>query len=107
MESMESDDARHPLANTDVNEIVRLTQALTELTRVIERMRRPRYFEMVERPSRFLFYNFLGGVLRGVGGAVGATLVMAMLFYLLGQLQWVPVIGRWIAEILKIVEAYR
>jgi len=104
---MESDDVKHPLTNADTDEIVQLTQALTKLTQVVERVCGPRYFEMVERPRRFLFYNFLGGVIRGLGGAIGATLMMALLFYLLSRLQWVPVIGRWIAEILKIVEVYK
>ena len=69
--STERTDNPTPAIDTDVAE--RLTLALTELTSTLETARNLRYFQMAERPGRFLTYNFLGGVVRGVGFALGSS----------------------------------
>nr|WP_321501590.1 DUF5665 domain-containing protein [uncultured Dethiosulfovibrio sp.] len=58
---------------------------------------------------RFLWVSFLGGVARGVGFALGLTVVAAgILWGLVGFLRTVvdwnlPFIGQYVAEFLKVV----
>jgi len=53
------------------------------------------------RPDRGTFYRsaFLKGVLGGVGGVVGATLVVALLIWLLSLFSEVPLIGNFVETI--------
>ena len=104
---MSTEHTDEPTLAVDSGVAERLTAALTELNGTLERARNLRYLQMAERPGRFLAYNFLGGIARGVGFAFGATVVGALILYLLGRLQLVPWIGKWVAEIVAIVEQYR
>ena len=60
----------------------------------------------MQKPGRILFLNFIGGLARGFGIAVGATIVFALLIELLRRLILlnIPGIGTFIAEIVRIVE---
>lgn len=64
--------------------------------------------EMVKRPWRSVYLNFLIGLSRGVGFAVGlivlGTIVVYLLLQLLKNLGEVPVIGEYIADIVHYVQ---
>lgn len=62
--------------------------------------------ELWLRPRRMIWLNFLAGLARGFGIAVGLTLVAAAFLSLLGRLAalHLPLIGRYIAEVVKLVE---
>ena len=64
------------------------------------------YIEMVRSPRRMIVVNFLAGLARGLGFAIGATLLGAIfLFFLYRLASWnLPVIGEFIARVVKIVE---
>ena len=53
-----------------------------------------------------LFFDFLSGIARGVGFSVGFSVLGALLLYLLrnAALSNLPVIGRFVAELVRIVE---
>jgi hypothetical protein len=53
-----------------------------------------------------IFSNFIAGLARGFGMAIGFTLLGAMVLYLLRQAVFlnIPIIGNFIAEIVKIVQ---
>ena len=59
-------------------------------------------------PGRILWWNFLGGLARGFGIAVGLTIVTSVFLTLLGRLAAMnlPVIGRFVAEIVRLVQLY-
>lgn len=52
----------------------------------IEKMRLGDYIDNMNHPWRVIWLNLLGGISRGVGLTIGATLVIALLFKLLGAL---------------------
>lgn len=68
------------------------------------------YKSMVEHPWKVLFFNFLLGVARGLGLAVGMTIIAAVTIYLVSKMLVrmvdVPVIGAYIAELIKVVNMY-
>lgn len=51
-----------------------------------------------------LIRAFMRGVATGLGSVVGATIVVAGLVWFLGQLQVIPIIGNWLADIVEIVQ---
>ena len=77
-----------------------------ELVDRLESMRIAEYLDLLQKPSRIIYLNFLAGVAKGFGIAVGATIVFALLIEILSRLLVLnlPVIGDFIIEIMKIIE---
>ena len=81
-----------------------LSAEVRGLRELLETLRLNQYVRAVLNVRRMAWLSFLNGVLGGVGGAVGATLVFALLVYILSRLELVPHIGRFVSEIVKIVQ---
>ncbi len=65
------------------------------------------FLQLLNNPGRLLVLNLISGVARGIGIAVGFTIFAGTILYLLqflGALN-LPIIGGYIAEIVKIVQA--
>jgi len=71
-----------------------LAKAVIDLGKLVRQLRSQRYLQMVDSPKRFLFYNFLSGLAKGVGSIFGATVVVGGLIWLLAKLQ---VFSNWFA----------
>jgi len=84
-----------------------LSRRLADYTRHIENLNIAEYVALVRDPRRMFFLNFLSGIGRGFGIAVGFTLLGAVLVVLLRRLVMLnlPGIGGFIAEIVRIVQA--
>lgn len=83
-----------------------LIKKLSQLTESMEKASIAEYIELFRRPRRLLYLNFLAGIVRGFGIAVGFTAVGAIFLYLLGRVAALnlPVIGHFVAEVARIVE---
>ncbi len=81
-----------------------LNQRLNELSLMLEKLKLAEYLKHLNNPRKVLFINFLGGLARGFGIAVGFVLLGALFIYILQQsfLNNLPVIGNIVAEIVKI-----
>lgn len=91
----------------DQNENSLLQKQIKELSDRLESMRIAEYINLLQKPLRIIYLNFLGGVARGLGIVVGATIIFAILIDILSRLIVLnlPVIGDLIVEIMRIVEA--
>ena len=80
---------------------------LEKLSRRIELLHLDAYLRYVHDWRRRLFFDFLSGIARGVGFSVGFTVLGALLLYLLrnAALSNLPVIGRFVTELVLIVES--
>lgn len=83
-----------------------LYQKIDDLSIQIEKLNLSEYIELFRNPRRLLYVNFLSGVARGFGMAVGFTLLGALVIYMLQRLVILrlPYIGDFIADIIKIVQ---
>ena len=65
------------------------------------------YARYLYSPRRMIMSNFVAGLARGVGMAVGFSLLGAFVVYLLQQLAYknIPVIGDFLAKIIEAVQA--
>jgi len=79
---------------------------LEKLVHHLESLRIAEYMDLLERPVKLILINFIAGIARGLGIAIGATVIFAVLLNFLHQLILlnVPGIGGFIAEIVHIVE---
>jgi hypothetical protein len=82
----------------------KLVKAITDLTKMVDQLRSQRYLSMVDRPIKFLFYNFLSGIASGLGTVIGATIIITLIIILLARLETLPYIGK---EIQFVVESLK
>ncbi|MDO5378651.1 MAG: DUF5665 domain-containing protein [Clostridia bacterium] len=87
----------------DVDWIVR---RLERVAQRMEQMRLDAYLRYVHNWKRRLFVEFLGGIARGIGFSLGFSVLGALLIYLLRNIALanLPVIGRFLADLVRIVE---
>ena len=83
-----------------------ISRKIDELGTAMEKMKLAEYVDLLNRPSRLFFINFFAGLARGLGMAVGFTILGAFLVYFLQKLEVLnlPIIGQFIAEIVRIVQ---
>ncbi|MFW5988567.1 MAG: DUF5665 domain-containing protein, partial [bacterium] len=85
-----------------------LEKKMNILLQRMEGLRIGEYIELVHSPRRMLIISFISGLARGLGFAIGATVLgAAFLIVLLNIAQSnIPVIAEFVARIIKIVETY-
>lgn len=78
---------------------------LLQLAILMERLNLTDYLNLLHRPWRLMWTNFIAGVARGFGMLIGASVIVLLFFYALKGLVNLPVIGNFIAEVVKIVQS--
>ncbi len=83
-----------------------LHHKITDLSLAMEKMKLAEYVELLNKPVRLLYINFIAGMARGVGMAIGFAILGALIIYTLQRLAILrlPVIGGFIAELVRIVQ---
>jgi hypothetical protein len=79
---------------------------IDEIAYNMEKLGISEYMEMLHNPRRLFVSNFWAGIYRGFGMAIGFTILTGIVIYVLqGIIRLnIPVIGDFIAEIVKIVQ---
>lgn len=83
-----------------------LAERVRVLAVAMEKMKLAEYVHLLERPWRLMYVNFLAGLARGVGTALGFTILAALVVYILRWLVMLhlPGISGFIAEIVRMVQ---
>lgn len=83
-----------------------LKQKIEELSLNLERMKLAEYVELLNNPKRLLYVNFISGLARGLGIAVGFTLLGALLLYILQRIVLLnlPLVSDFIATLIRLVQ---
>lgn len=92
----------------DENELIKgLSKKIDEMSLKMEKMKFVDYVYFLEHPRKMLWANFISGIARGFGIAIGFTLLGAIVIYFLNKMVAynLPVIGKFISEIVKIVQS--
>ena len=84
-----------------------LEERVRELAFNMEKMKLAEYVDLLENPYKLLYINFISGIARGLGIAVGFAILGAVIVLILQRLAVLnlPVIGDFIADLVKIVQA--
>ncbi|MDI3540945.1 MAG: hypothetical protein PWP66_483 [Thermosediminibacterales bacterium] len=90
----------------DFSTLKKLLIKIEEFSIKMEKMRIAEYVSLMEDPIKILYTNFLAGIARGIGMAVGFTLLGAIAIYILQKIVILnlPLLGDFIADIVKIVQ---
>ncbi len=83
-----------------------INKKIDKISLNMEKLKFVDYVYYLEHPRKMLLANFVGGLSRGIGMAVGFTILGALVLYFLKVVvQWnLPVIGEFISEIVTIVQ---
>ena len=83
-----------------------LVRRLERLAERMEMLHLNAYLQYVRNWRRRFLMDFLSGIVRGIGFSVGFSILGALLIYILRNiaLSNLPVIGRFLAELVRIVE---
>jgi hypothetical protein len=75
------------------------------LLEALEQVRRDKH-----QPWRYIMFTFLNGLAQGLGMALGATIVLGIVIYLLtivlSHMINFPVVGAYVSELMKIMDTY-
>jgi hypothetical protein len=84
----------------------KLSDKIAVLAERLERADIAEFIEFYKRPGRVIYVSFIGGLARGLGIAIGTTLLFALVFYLLTFVVRLnlPLISRVIAEVVDLVQ---
>ena len=80
---------------------------LERLILIIERSRIREYMMLTDSKRRLFLINFVAGLGKGFGQAIGFTVLAGLVLYLLSTWVNLPVIGEFIAKLINIVDQYR
>jgi len=100
-------DHKQQAKELDSQDVEVLSRAVDRLALMMERSNFSEYVLLMQRPGRIIINNLLAGIARGLGIAIGFTVLAAILFYLLQALAVLnlPIIGDFIADIVRIVDS--
>ena len=84
-----------------------LEREVANLNGELKRLNAQWVFRAYRSTARLLWLNFLRGLAFGFGSVVGATILVSVLVYALSSVDFVPVVGEWAAEVIRVIEGAR
>ena len=99
----DASEGNEPISEEYLDRLERVTE---ELTRTMEKTRIAEYVQYLDDRKRLIRNQFLSGLARGAGAAVGFTILGAVFVWLLNRLalQNLPIIGDFLAQLVDIVQ---
>lgn len=94
------------MSNREDEVLESLRKKVTDLAINMEKMKLAEYVDLLNSPWRLLWVNFISGIARGLGIAIGFAILGALIIIFLQKLVELnlPVIGGIIADIVEIVQ---
>ena len=84
----------------------KIEKQLIKVSNDMERTQIADYVNLMNRPLKLFWRNFLVGIARGVGSVVGIAVFATLILYVLQMLGALnlPIVGDYIADIVRIVQ---
>ena len=81
------------------NEIKKLSEAIKSLNN-------NNIFKIYNSTKKILFMSFLKGLASGLGWIIGATILVSLLTYILSQIEFIPILGDIVSQLIQEIEAF-
>ena len=81
------------------NEIKKLSEAIKSLNN-------NNIFKIYNSTKKILFISFLKGLASGLGWIIGATILVSLLTYILSQIEFIPILGGIVSQLIQEIEAF-
>ena len=82
-----------------------LREEVAGLRREVGRLNKHRFVRLHNSLPKLLWFNFLRGAAFGLVTVLGASVLLSFLVWSISQIEMLPVIGEWAAEIVRQMEA--
>ncbi|TSC57616.1 MAG: hypothetical protein Greene041619_1044 [Candidatus Peregrinibacteria bacterium Greene0416_19] len=82
-----------------------LTKSMDRLTGTIEQI--PREYDLFFQPGRHLLFTYVKGIVSGLGALTAVAIVVPLLLSMLKEVQWVPLVGDFVARVSVRMEQVR
>jgi len=76
-----------------------LTEEIRALRTELARLNSHRFVRIHNNMARLLAFNFARGLAMGLGTVLGATVFLSVIVWSLSQIEFLPIIGDWAAQI--------
>ncbi|MBN1348828.1 hypothetical protein JXJ21_05415 [candidate division KSB1 bacterium] len=97
-------------SSTHTQRLLRLIKRFEKILQDARSNQVAEYYEFSVNPRRIIFVNLVIGMSRGVGFVLGAsvvgTMILALLTWILSSVVDIPVIGKFVAEIIESAKTY-
>jgi hypothetical protein len=77
-----------------------LIKEVKELAVEVRKLKNLEFVKILKHPGKFMFFSFLKGTMVGLGSILGASFVLGILIFILGQISFVPIAGEFVKDIL-------
>ena len=81
------------------NEIKKLSEAIKSLND-------NNILKIYNSTKKILFISFLKGLASGLGWIIGATILVSLLTYILSQIEFIPILGDIVSQLIEEIEAF-
>ncbi|MBF9051553.1 hypothetical protein GTA62_17015 [Roseobacter sp. HKCCD9010] len=88
-------------------DVAEIEQEIRALRDEVALLNSHRFIRLHNSVFRVLLFNLARGLAFGLGTVLGASLLLSVLVWSLSQIEFLPIIGEWAAEIARQMEAQR
>lgn len=81
-----------------------LAAEIRELHAELALLRGHRMFLLYQSVPRVLLFRLLSGMAVGLGTVIGATFLLSLIVWSLSQIEFLPIIGEWAADIARTIQ---
>ena len=79
---------------------------IKKLSEVIKSLNNNNIFKIYNSTKKILFISFLKGLVSGLGWIIGATILVSLLTYILSQIEFIPILGDIVSQLIQEIEAF-
>ena len=90
---------KNQIQQNNDNEIKKLSEAIKSLNN-------NNIFKIYNSTKKILFISFLKGLASGLGWIIGATILVSLLTYILSQIEFIPILGDIVSQLIQEIEAF-
>ncbi len=94
-----TEESKKDLMADSNDQLDKILLSLKKIERALEHVNSHKLMEIYNSIPKLLFYQFMKGIVFGLGSVLGATIVVSILVYLLSQIEFVPIIGEYVKHI--------
>ena len=77
-----------------------------KLSEAIKSLNNNNIFKIYNSTKKILFISFLKGLASGLGWIIGATILVSLLTYILSQIEFIPILGDIVSQLIEEIEAF-
>ena len=90
---------KYKILEKNDNEIKKLSEAIKSLNN-------NNIFKIYNSTKKILFISFIKGLASGLGWIIGATILVSLLTYILSQIEFIPILGDIVSQLIQEIEAF-